>query len=939
MTQATELRELATLLKVDSGNVGIGIAGLSGNPAYTLTLGQANVAGAKSILLAGSGNPKHEILFREASLNYGFTLRYSGDLTNNIFDIVAHENSADGVSAIAIKRDGGNVGIGTIDPQYGLHVKGAGDIKIEDDAGGSAHLRIGASTSSLRNSEWKVKVSGSLDEFHIDHDYTDNDGSNDVAVGTNVFKLTSDDNVEIANDVLTNNAKLKAIVKDLSNDASGEVFVYDTRKDSDGGAWRHRTQNTSWYNETLNTATRGARKEFPAVAIITADITEGVRIYDADDPDMPMWMRFQRGKSGITGSNDNNYITSVTALNGTMVVGYGGGMGYFNFLNEYIERAHSSNTGNTGGMPFNIAERNETGSGKGLSLTMAIKNAWVNDVAMTVLPNAPIDLTTGLPVPTIAVATNGGVSVIKDDGSVVDITQSTIYDTVREIDFTYDNKIIYTMDNAASRSARVDSIPNADFVVTSNQLSKGSGEEFYTGKDFGYSVGDLAINLPTGSGNNINKVIGSSPNCREISMPQGINRIALEGPDSPDKGLISYIASDYNTGWMVGDSKLATLSDTDTTNAVGTDLATNGTFASDSNWEKSSHWTISSGVATMPSTSSYLPLYQVGIGFVVGKTYTASIEVTAVTGQLKFGVIASTGGGLGSVASQHILITTTGTHTVTFIATSVHDGIGISRNTAASCTVDNISVRLAERDRSYNNNGFQVFGTITKTAVATGAELVSYSGFTDNNTNGLVQPYNEDVVFGTGDFTVMGWLKKTDTGTNDYAISWTASSASVGGNPRWGIRANEGTQTIAWNVNGSIIVDTGIVTSGYWQQVCFVRKSGVISGYVNGKLENSATNSTNFTSSGSNSLLRIGNWTTGSYAFVGELALWRISKTAATVEQIKKMYNDESSLFATNAKATLYGTTDAVTALSYDDDTELLHAGTSVRTFSISRTK
>ena len=27
------------------------------------------------------------------------------------------------------------------------------------------------------------------------------------------------------------------------------IFVYDTSKDSDGGAWRHRTQHTSWYNE------------------------------------------------------------------------------------------------------------------------------------------------------------------------------------------------------------------------------------------------------------------------------------------------------------------------------------------------------------------------------------------------------------------------------------------------------------------------------------------------------------------------------------------------------------------------------------------------------------------------------------------------------------------------------------------------------------------
>ena len=48
----------------------------------------------------------------------------------------------------------------------------------------------------------------------------------------------------------------------------------------------------------------------------------------------------------------------------------------------------------------------------------------VNDVAMTVLPNAPIDDVTGLPVPTIAVATDSGVSVIKDDETVYDVIDS-----------------------------------------------------------------------------------------------------------------------------------------------------------------------------------------------------------------------------------------------------------------------------------------------------------------------------------------------------------------------------------------------------------------------------------------------------------------------------------------------------------------------------------
>ena len=55
---------------------------------------------------------------------------------------------------------------------------------------------------------------------------------------------------------------------------------------------------------------------------------------------------------------------------------------------------------------------------------------------MTVLPNAPIDADTGLPVPTIAVATDGGVSVIKDDGSVVDITVNNASHThAHKVDF------------------------------------------------------------------------------------------------------------------------------------------------------------------------------------------------------------------------------------------------------------------------------------------------------------------------------------------------------------------------------------------------------------------------------------------------------------------------------------------------------------------------
>ena len=91
-----------------------------------------------------------------------------------------------------------------------------------------------------------------------------------------------------------------------TSDTAVDVFVYDTRKDSDGGAWRKRTQHTSWYNETLGTATRGTRKEFPAVAVIViTNNNAGLTIYDGDDPDLPMWMVFNEtaGQSIWTGTN------------------------------------------------------------------------------------------------------------------------------------------------------------------------------------------------------------------------------------------------------------------------------------------------------------------------------------------------------------------------------------------------------------------------------------------------------------------------------------------------------------------------------------------------------------------------------------------------------------------------------------------------------------
>lgn len=59
------------------------------------------------------------------------------------------------------------------------------------------------------------------------------------------------------------------------------------------------------------------------------------------------------------------------------------------------------------------------------------------------------------------------------------------------------------------------------------------------------------------------------------------------------------------------------------------------------------------------------------------------------------------------------------------------------------------------------------------------------------------------------------------------------------------------------------------------------------------------------------------------------MALWRVSATAPSAEQIQHIYETERPMFEANAQCCLAGTSNAVTALAYDEETDLLHVGTS----------
>ena len=735
---------------------------------------------------------------------------------------------------------------------------------------------------------------------------------------------------------VTGTIDLDVISKTISQTAV-DVFVYDTRKDSDGGAWRKRTQDTSWYNETLGTSTRGTRREFPAVAVIVAT-SSNVMIYDGDDPEMPLWMKFDQHGAVSLASNMitaySNNIFRVKALNGILLVGMTAssqneGMFEINFITDRGRVYRTEGSGVTGGYyTKGIGERNsQTGYHEGDFNETALMSQNILAIDMTVLPNAPIDKDTGLPRPTYAVGTDSGATILRGDNVswVQYYNSSSAYRNADLIQFTEDGGFIYgqTHDNGAEQwMYKYDSLRSRD----ASSAYHGDGGDLHL-MPRTWDSGHATTGVELYYNDNVNQSSGRgrrlANNGKILATYYGLTYID-DKPGDHARGMVAYTSADYHTGWMCGDIKLATLADTSTT--APANLVTNGTFDSNSGWtlSEAAAPTISGGKLVFDGTSGTGLAQQAVSPAVLNRyeTYDLTFTVTRTAGTVQARIGNS---------SYTPAISSSGTYTYSIECKNVTTETVLFFGNSFNGTVDDVSVKRNIQDYSKgihgSKKGITTYGTITKTAVATGADLVAYSGFT--TTNHLEQDDNHQ--FTNGDFCFMFWVKLTAAGNDNQTFIDMSSSDGGTGNPRMRIhQMTSPTGSVRLYTDSANVVSTSNIIGRGWTFITAIRRvsNKGMEIYINGVLEKrGAGGSTNFnTASGQLSIGLDGDGTDP--LDNGSITLVRSSATAPTPEQVSKIYHDEKVLFAPNAKCTIYGTSSDVNAVAYDDGTGILHAGT-----------
>ena len=442
-----------------------------------------------------------------------------------------------------------------------------------------------------------------------------------------------------------------AKIKAKTGDTALRVFVYDTSKDTDGGAWRKRAIRQSWYTEELGTSDRGTRKEFPAVSVIVGT-ADHVIIYDADDPDLPMWMKFDNNASGamIQGGGGVTNI-GIHAMNAYLAIGYNTSNGSFtliNFIKDNALLGYSSVYGGT--FEGTISERNTL-----VNKDDKTFSGWthfysgVNDIDMMVHDSAfqdgTYEIETGLPRPFIAVATDACTHLIRPDNGVADYSDSLSYSRGS-------NNVIIPRNGPLRHyghngNGTVQNFPN---WIGYHATQDSSSDFRYDYTAYGGHASNENVTAILGYGsvtgiertNNPKEVIICTKSTNAANKPTGLSLI-IDGydvnfssnNDTIRDSMVAYITSTFNTGYIFGDAKGCFLANT-TAGSIAASTNTNTNLATSCTLDSSgrtSSMTYSNGATSWTindDTGSVAGYVQINlIGLTAGKNYELSMTVSS----------------------------------------------------------------------------------------------------------------------------------------------------------------------------------------------------------------------------------------------------------------------------------------------------------------------
>ena len=172
---------------------------------------------------------------------------------------------------------------------------------------------------------------------------------------------------------------------------------------------------------------------------------------------------------------------------------------------------------------------------------------------------------------------------------------------------------------------------------------------------------------------------------------------------SGEAGMALDVETAYRRGWVYQDSAGATVAVAagdpvglilDTAkgglDSLGSDLVSNGTFASDTAWSKGANWTIGSGVAT--KTGGAANNLTQTITSTAGLWYRITMDVTRTAGTLTVS--------LGTSGTTYAM-SASGSYTFFILAGSSTQTLTLAGDSSFAGTVDNVTARLVPGNHAY----------------------------------------------------------------------------------------------------------------------------------------------------------------------------------------------------------------------------------------------